>query len=295
MIHFLIQLSKKIKLNSFYNLSLYDILFFFYKGVKQGAITTRASSLAFNFFLAFFPSIIVLFTLIPYIPIVDLQETLMELITTILPPHTNEIAFATIYDIINNPRSGLLSIGFILTIFFATNGVNSLIEAFNSSYHINESRSIVKQRLLSLGITFLLSCILMITILLIMFSKTVVNYLISAEIIENKSIEYILFGKWMVIIIMLFVGISIIYHFGPTIKKKFQLFTPGSIISTCLIIVTSSFFNYYISNFAEYNKVYGSIGTLIIILLWMYINSIILLIGFELNASIFNAKKQKKL
>jgi len=295
MIHFLIQLSKKIKLNSFYNLSLYDILFFFYKGVKQGAITTRASSLAFNFFLAFFPSIIVLFTLIPYIPIVDLQETLMELITTILPPHTNEIAFATIYDIINNPRSGLLSIGFVLTIFFATNGVNSLIEAFNSSYHINESRSIVKQRLLSLGITFLLSCILMITILLIMFSKTVVNYLITAEIIENKSIEYILFGKWMVIIIMLFVGISIIYHFGPTIKKKFQLFTPGSIISTCLIIVTSSFFNYYISNFAEYNKVYGSIGTLIIILLWMYINSIILLIGFELNASIFNAKKQKKL
>ena len=274
---------------------MYDILFFFYKGVKQGAITTRASSLAFNFFLAFFPSIIVLFTLIPYIPIVDLQETLMELITTILPPHTNEIAFATIYDIINNPRSGLLSIGFILTIFFATNGVNSLIEAFNSSYHINESRSIVKQRLLSLGITFLLSCILMITILLIMFSKTVVNYLITAEIIENKSIEYILFGKWMVIIIMLFVGISIIYHFGPTIKKKFQLFTPGSIISTCLIIVTSSFFNYYISNFAEYNKVYGSIGTLIIILLWMYINSIILLIGFELNASIFNAKKQKKL
>ena len=295
MIHFLIQLSKKIKLNSFYNLSLYDILFFFYKGVKQGAITTRASSLAFNFFLAFFPSIIVLFTLIPYIPIVDLQETLMELITTILPPHTNEIAFATIYDIINNPRSGLLSIGFVLTIFFATNGVNSLIEAFNSSYHINESRSIVKQRLLSLGITFLLSCILMITILLIMFSKTVVNYLITAEIIENKSIEYILFGKWMVIIIMLFVGISIIYHFGPTIKKKFKLFTPGSIISTCLIIVTSSFFNYYISNFAEYNKVYGSIGTLIIILLWMYINSIILLIGFELNASIFNAKKQKKL
>ena len=295
MIHFLIQLSKKIKLNSFYNLSLYDILFFFYKGVKQGAITTRASSLAFNFFLAFFPSIIVLFTLIPYIPIVDLQETLMELITTILPPHTNEIAFATIYDIINNPRSGLLSIGFVLTIFFATNGVNSLIEAFNSSYHINESRSIIQQRLLSLGITFLLSCILMITILLIMFSKTVVNYLISAEIIENKSIEYILFGKWMVIIIMLFIGISIIYHFGPTIKKKFKLFTPGSIISTCLIIVTSSFFNFYISNFAEYNKVYGSIGTLIIILLWMYINSIILLIGFELNASIFNAKKQKKL
>ena len=295
MINFLIQLSKKIKLNSFYNLSLYDILFFFYKGVKQGAITTRASSLAFNFFLAFFPSIIVLFTLIPYIPIVDLQETLMELITTILPPHTNEIAFATIYDIINNPRSGLLSIGFVLTIFFATNGVNSLIEAFNSSYHINESRSIIQQRLLSLGITFLLSCILMITILLIMFSKTVVNYLITTEIIENKSIEYILFGKWMVIIIMLFIGISIIYHFGPTIKKKFKLFTPGSIISTCLIIVTSSFFNYYISNFAEYNKVYGSIGTLIIILLWMYINSIILLIGFELNASIFNAKKQKKL
>lgn len=295
MINFLIQSTKKIKLYGFYNLSLYDILFFFYKGVKKGAITTRASSLAFNFFLAFFPSIIVLFTLIPYIPIVNIQETLMELISTILPPLTNEIAFSTIDDIVNNPRSGLLSIGFILTIFFATNGVNSLIEAFNSSYHINESRSIIQQRLLSFGITFLLSCILMITILLIIFSKIVVNYLITIELVDNKSVEYILFGKWIVIIFMLFVGISITYHFGPRVKKKFKLITPGSIISTCLIIITSSFFNYYISNFAEYNKVYGSIGTLIIILLWMYFNSIILLIGFELNASIFNAKKQKKL
>ena len=133
----------------------------------------------------------------------------------------------------------------------------------------------------------------MITILLIMFSKTVVNYLISAEIIENKSIEYILFGKWMVIIIMLFVGISIIYHFGPTIKKIstiYSRFYNFNLFNYCNI-----FYLIIIYNFAEYNKVYGSIGTLIIILLWMYINSIILLIGFELNASIFNAKKQKKL
>lgn len=295
MLNNIILFLKKIKPWHLYNLTLYDVLIFFYKGIKEGSITTRASSLAFNFFLAFFPSIIVLFTIIPYIPIPNLHATLLELLSTILPPSTNELAFATIEDIINNPRTGLLSIGFILTIYFATNGVNSLIEAFNSSYHINETRTLLKQRILSLGITFLLSCMLIITIGLIIFTKLAVNHLISAGLIKENALELILFGKWLIIFTMLFVGISVIFHFGPALKKKWKLLTPGPIISTILIIITSIMFNYYINNFAEYNKIYGSIGTLMIILIWMYLNSIILLIGFELNASIFNAKLQKEM
>ena len=132
----LINFCKKIKPIGFYGLSIYDVTIFFWKGLMKGAITTRASSLAFNFFLAFFPSIIMFFTLIPYIPIAGLQETLIELLTVVLPPSTNEITFETLNDIINNPRSGLLSIGFIMTVYFSTNGINSLIEAFNISYHI---------------------------------------------------------------------------------------------------------------------------------------------------------------
>ena len=260
----------------------------------EGAITTRASSLAFNFFLAFFPSIIVFFTLIPYIPIEGLQETLMELLAVVLPPSTNEITFTTLDDIINNPRGGLLSLGFILALYFSTNGINSLIEAFNSSYHIRETRPIIQQRILSFGLTLLLSVMLIIAIGLIIFGTVVVNYLVENTIITSNAAELIIYGKWMVMLAMLFFGISILFHLGPALKSKWKLFTPGTIFATIFIIITSIGFNYYINHFSQYNKIYGSIGTLMIILLWMYFNSIILLTGFELNASISNAKQKSK-
>jgi len=292
--NFLKKLSQKIKPLGFSGLSIYDVTIFFWKGLVEGAITTRASSLAFNFFLAFFPSIIVLFTLIPYIPIEGLQETLMGLLGSVLPPSTNEITFQTLEDIINNPRSGLLSIGFILALYFSTNGINSLIEAFNSSYHIRETRPLIQQRILSLGLTLLLSLMLIIAIGLIIFGTVIVNYLISAETITTSAANLIIYGKWMVMLAMLFFGISILFHLGPALKNKWKLFSPGSIFATIFIIITSIGFNYYIQNFSQYNKIYGSIGTLMIILLWMYFNSIILLTGFELNASILNAKKKSE-
>jgi len=286
------KLSKQIKPLGFSGLSIYDVAIFFWKGLIKGAITTRASSLAFNFFLAFFPSIIVFFTLIPYIPIEGLQETLMELLGTVLPPSTNEITFQTLEDIINNPRGGLLSIGFILALYFSTNGINSLIEAFNSSYHIREIRPLIQQRILSLGLTILLSVMLIISIGLIIFGTVVINYLVNTEIITTSAADLIIYGKWIVMLSMLFFGISILFYLGPALKSKWKLFSPGSIFATIFIIITSIGFNYYIQNFSQYNKIYGSIGTLIIILLWMYFNSIILLTGFELNVSILNAKKK---
>ena len=292
--NFIIQIARRIKPIGFAGLSLYDVTIFFWKGLMEGAITTRASSLAFNFFLAFFPSIIVFFTLIPYIPIDGLQETLMELLAVVLPPSTNEITFTTLDDIINNPRGSLLSLGFILALYFSTNGINSLIEAFNSSYHIREIRPLIQQRILSLGLTLLLSVMLIIAIGLIIFGTVVVNYLVETEIITSSAADLIIYGKWMVMLTMLFFGISILFHLGPALKSKWKLFTPGSIFATIFIIITSIGFNYYINNFSQYNKIYGSIGTLMIILLWMYFNSIILLTGFELNASISNAKQRSE-
>ena len=294
MFNFIVDITKKIKPIGFSGLSIYDVAIFFWKGLMEGAITTRASSLAFNFFLAFFPSIIVFFTLIPYIPIAGLQETLMELLSVVLPPSTNEVTFNTLDDIINNPRGGLLSIGFILALYFSANGINSLIEAFNASYHISENRPIIQQRLLSLGLTLLLSFMLIIAIGLIIFGKLTLAYLTDFDIISNSAANLILFGKWIAIFLMLFFGISTLFHLGPSIKSKWKLFTPGSILATLGIIITSIGFNYYINHFSQYNKVYGSIGTLMIILIWMYFNSIILLTGFELNASISNAKEKKQ-
>jgi len=288
------EISKIIKPWGFKGLSSYDVAIFFWKGLIEGSITTRASSLAFNFFLAFFPSIIVFFTLIPYIPITGLQETLMDLLSVVLPQSTNKITFETLEEIIKEPRGGLLSLGFILALYFATNGINSLIEAFNASFHVRESRSLIRQRILSLGLTLLLSIMLIIAIILIIFGELSINYLTEYELISNNAGKLILYGKWFIILLMLFFGISTLFHLGPALKNKWKLFTPGSIFATIFIIITSIGFNYYINHFAQYNKIYGSIGTLMIILLWMYFNSIILLTGFELNASILNASSNKE-
>ena len=290
MLNFILNIAKKIKPLGFSGLSIYDVTIFFWKGLVEGAITTRASSLAFNFFLAFFPSIIVFLTLIPYIPVTGLQETLMELLNVVLPPSTNEITFQALDDIINNTRGGLLSIGFLLALYFSTNGINSLIEAFNASYHIRENRPIIQQRILSLGLTLLLSFMLIIAMGLIIFGKFAVSYLTEYKLITQYAGGLILYGKWFTILLVLWLGISVLFHLGPSIKSKWKLFTPGSILATLGIIITSIGFNYYINHFSQYNKIYGSIGTLMIILIWMYFNSIILLTGFELNASISNAK-----
>ena len=287
----LIEVVKKIKPLGFTGLSLYDVSVFFIKGLQEGAITTRASSLAFNFFLAFFPSIIVFFTLIPYIPIDGFQQTLMEIISNVLPPSTNSATFSTLEDIINNQRGGLLSIGFILALYFSTNGMSSLIQAFNSSYHIRENESIIKHQMLSILLTIVISALVFLTIILIIFGKAAIIYMIDYQLINENKLVLLNAAKWVILILMLFLGITTIFNLGPAIKSQIKIFSPGAILATLFIILTSIVFSYYIDNFSQYNKIYGSIGTLIIILLWIYFNAIFLLIGFELNASIFNAKK----
>ena len=287
----LIEVVKKIKPLGFTGLSLYDVSVFFIKGLQKGAITTRASSLAFNFFLAFFPSIIVFFTLIPYIPIDGFQQTLMEIISNVLPPSTNSATFSTLEDIINNQRGGLLSIGFILALYFSTNGMSSLIQAFNSSYHIRENESIIKHQILSILLTIVISALVFLTIILIIFGKAAIIYMIDYQLINENKLVLLNAAKWVILIFMLFLGITTIFNLGPAIKSQIKIFSPGAILATLFIILTSIVFSYYIDNFSQYNKIYGSIGTLIIILLWIYFNAIFLLIGFELNASIFNAKK----
>ena len=287
----LIEVVKKIKPLGFTGLSLYDVSVFFIKGLQEGAITTRASSLAFNFFLAFFPSIIVFFTLIPYIPIDGFQQTLMEIISNVLPPSTNSATFSTLEDIINNQRGGLLSIGFILALYFSTNGMSSLIQAFNSSYHIRENESIIKHQMLSILLTIVISALVFLTIILIIFGKATIIYMIDYQLINENKLVLLNSAKWVILIFMLFLGITTIFNLGPAIKSQIKIFSPGAILATLFIILTSIVFSYYIDNFSQYNKIYGSIGTLIIILLWIYFNAIFLLIGFELNDSIFNAKK----
>ncbi len=291
---FLIDWSKHIVLPGFRGMNLFDVASFFIKGLEKGAITTRASSIAFNFFLALFPALIFFFTLIPYIPIDNFQEILLQLLGEVLPPSTNESAFSTLNDIINHPRGGLLSFGFVMALYFSTNSINSLMEAFNSSYHISESRGMWKQRIIAIGLTLMLSIMLILAIAIIVFTQISSAYFVDLGILQESSILLIKIGKWVTLLTFLFFGLSLLFQFAPSKKTYWSFFSPGAILATLFIVLTSIGFGYYIDQFGQYNKLYGSIGTLIVILLWMYFNAIVMLIGFELNASIFSAKEHKQ-
>ena len=287
------ELSKKLIVPGFEGLNLYEVSMFFYTGLVEGALTTRASSLAFNFFLAFFPSIIVLFTLIPFVPIEGFQEQLFILIMDILPPSTYEATKLIVDDIVNNEQGGLLSLTFILALYFSTNGVSAMITGFNATYHLKDKRNWIQLRSLSFVLTLILAVLLILTIIFQIFSQGFMNYLVAEGYLQQYSADLILYAKWIILVIVLFISISILYYYGPTDKSRWKFLSAGSISATLLSVITSVGFSYYINNFAQYNQLYGSIGTLLVILLWMYFNSIILLLGFELNASIVSAKEEQ--
>lgn len=287
--------SKKLVLPGFDGMPLYDVADFFFTGIQKGAIKTRASSVAFSFLLALFPGIIFLFSLIPYIPIKGFQSELLALFQDIFPRDAYIAARSTIEDIVKHQRGGLLSLGFVLVAFFATNGISALIDGFNKSYHIKETRTGFKQRMIALFLTATISLLVIAAIGIILSSEAATEYLVDIKLIKSKAQIVLLYtGKWLVIAALFLFAISFLYYFGPAQHKRWRFFSPGSIMATLLCIVTSVGFGAFVNNFGSYNKVYGSIGTLIVIMLWIYYNALILLIGFELNASIGNAKSSRR-
>jgi membrane protein len=290
----LVNLTKLIRLPGFEGLHLYEVAKFFYKGIKNGAITTRASALAFTFFLALFPAIIFFFTMIAYLPIKGFQDQLLQLIKDVLPDDAYKLAYNTIFDILKRQHGGLLSIGFFSSIYLSTNGINSLISSFNKSHHYVETRKPVQQYIVSLILVFTFAMMVIISITLIIFTKNMLDDLVPYGLIKKPSIVLLIkIGQWIIISALFFLVISFLYYVGPANKNNWRFVSAGSTLATLLSLLATILFSYYVNKFAHYNKVYGSIGTLIVIMLWLYFNSMILLIGFELNASIDNAKKRR--
>lgn len=286
-------ISKKIKLPGFEGVPLYDVVVIFYHGIIKGDITTRAAALSFNTFLAIFPAIIFFFTLIPYIPIYNFQDSLLALLQELLPRQTFEAVRGTLFDIIMRPRGGLMSVGFVLAMYFATNSVNSMIDAFNKTYYTIETRSAFKQRMVSIFLVFVISILVILAIALITFGPVVLTWVQNIGLLTDWLTIYLIsVGKWLVTFALLFFAFSVLYYFAPTGKHRFRFITAGSTLATILFVATSIGFNFYVNNFSSYNTLYGSIGTLIVFMLWIYFNAIIILIGWELNSSILAARRR---
>ena len=284
----------RVTLPGFDGLSVHYVVKFFIERANHVSIDMRASSLAFQFFLAIFPTLIFLFTLIPYLPIENFQEELLILLQQMLPKNVFDSTKDTIEDLITNKQGGLLSFGFIFTLYLTTNGVKAMIISFNDTSHLKEKRSTVKIWLVSLLMVFLLTLLLSVGISLIVFGEIAINYMLNHHwISDGLSLYTLQAAQWLVMLAMFFFSISMLYYFGPAKHTGFRLFSAGASLATVFIVIVSLGFAYYVNNFANYNKLYGSLGTIIVIMLWMYFNTLGLLLGYELNNTIAQGSVEK--
>ena len=288
--------TKSVILPGFRPLPLYTIGVFFFGELKKSSLINRASSLSYNFMLAFFPATIFLFTMIAFVPIPHFQDTLLKLISVILPGKAYEAVESTMRDIIKNQNGKLLSLGFISALYFASNGVYNLMQAFNKSSLTLETRSWIKRRVVSITLTVVISFSLLMAIAILIAGQALLKFLQSHMFSTwHFWLWLIALVKWVVVVLIFFVVVSLLYRYGPAHKNRWKFSSPGSILATALAVLTSLGFSYYINNFPSYNKVYGSIGTLIVMMIWLYLNSLIILIGFELNASVDLSKRSIKI
>jgi membrane protein len=290
---YFIDRAKHLVLPGFDRTPLYEVMVFFWHGLLNGAINLRASAFSFNFFLSLFPAAIVAFTLIPYVPIPHFQDAFLMLIRDLIPDQVYQAVETTLLDIVNRPRGGLMSLGFVLALFFATSGANSLIDAFNQTVHEMETRSFVKQQVIAVVLVLIVSVIVGVAIVLSTLGPHLLHYLAVQGILRSVVAVYLISSlRWLIIAVMLLFAFSFLYYLAPAGRNKFRFISAGSMLSTLLTILASIAFNYYVNNFSRYNTLYGSIGTLMIIMIWINFNALAVIIGFELNASIRGAKKR---
>jgi len=275
-------------------ISLYFLIKTFIEKVQKDEILERANAVAFSFTMSVFPAILFLFTLIPFIhnfiPSVD-SESIMEFMGTLMPESMYSVIESTVQDIVSKSRGGLLTFGALMALFLATNGTMSLMVAFNSRYQTIQKRGYLKKRLIAVVLTLIMAFVLVLAILLLVGGQIAIDYLVEISFFDLNS--YVLYLAKFVRLIVLFVvfaiAISSLFFFGSEVHQKWSFFSYGSITATILTLTVSYIFSSYISSFGTYNKLYGSIGAMLALMFWIMLISIILLVCYEINASVHHA------
>jgi membrane protein len=292
-VRWIVTFLEKIRLPGFEGMSVYEILEMYITGIIKGTLTTRAGSIAFSFFIALFPFALFILTLIPFVPIPGFQEDFMELIFNFTPSQSSKEAIAYVLnDIANNKYAELLSFGFFLSMFLMTNGVNAILNSFEYTYHNIQTRTIVRQYFVSLIITLVLVVVLIIAVAGLIFCEIFIDDLKDNGLIDDAELWMKIIRLFFLVMIIL-ISFSLLFYFGTREGRRLNFFSPGTILTTLLFILNFEIFGIYIEKFAQYNKLYGSIGTVLIIMLFIYLNSIILLLGFELNTTITKLHEEK--
>lgn len=282
----LVRLTKGVRFSMLEGYSLYDLMELYILGIVKGAFSYRAGSIAFSFFMALFPFALFILNLIPYIPIDNFQHDFMQFIANSVPPNTFGAIESILDDIMNNSYRSLLSSGVLLSIFLMTNGIFAIIGGFESSYHISISRNIIRQYIVALGLSVLLAFTLIFSVAF----YVVLEILMYKSNIDSMLIQW---SRSVYLLIVVLFTTSILYKFGAKETKGMSFISVGSVFTTILYVLTSYLFSVYVLRFARYNELYGSIGTLLVVMFYLWINCMILLMGFELNLAISKLKSKK--
>jgi len=295
---------KQVRLKKYGNISLYRFFGILSRNIAEDEVMDRSNGVAFNFILAVFPLIIFLFTLIPYVTVYlpeVTNESIMQFMGELMPPSMYETVSSTILDIVSIQRGGLLTFGFIFAMYLATNGMMALMRAFNACYRTRERRNYFSTRLTAFGLTIMLAVVLLLAVLLLVVGQIVIEYfnthvhLLASLGLDSLSIYSLLLLRFVVVFIVFFITISCIYYFGPAIHYNWNFFSVGSFLATLACMAISYGFSFYIANFGSYNKVYGSIGSLIALMVWIQLLTIVLMFGYEINASLHFSVKDEAL
>lgn len=283
--------SKSIKLVWLSGLPLYDLLELYVIGIAEGALSNRAGAIAFSFFMALFPFALFILNLIPYIPIEDFQTDFLKFVADGVPPNTFYAIKNIINDILHNSHSGLLSSGFLLSVFLMANGLNAILGGFENSKHVLVKRGFFNQYLVAIGLSLFLAFLLIFTVAIIVVFEVFIQKL-NARDFFNDKIPFMVLARYIFLILMILTTTSVLFKFGTKNQETRSFISIGSVFTTVLTIISSYFFGVWVIQFSKYNELYGSIGTLLIVMFYIWINCMILLLGFELNEVINKVKKR---
>jgi membrane protein len=292
---FLLNKSKHLVLPGFEGLPLYDVMRFFVKQVNQVGLNVRAAAISFNFIMAIPAAAIFLFTLVPYIPISKQFSAELFRVIRDLTPNRETQAFIVQFldDFFNKPKNGLLSVGFVLAVFYSSNAMMGIIRSFDRSLVDKHRSNFIDKRLRAIRLTTIVIVLIIGTTLISLGQGTLFRMIMQWLHIRNTMVLFWIRSlRWIVIIALFLYSIGVIYKYAPSVKKRWKLLSPGAIFATILTILVTWVFSVWVQNFSNYNKFYGSIGTVLVLMLLIFINSLILLIGFELNVSITYLKKE---
>lgn len=278
---------RRFTLPGFGGVPISEVVKFFWQHLKSEAIVLRSSATAYSFFLALFPGLIFLFTLIPYIPIQGLHKEVLQMMHDYMPSDVYSTVESTISDILLTKRGNLLSLVFILSIYFSANGVNTLLVACNRTLN----RVWWKKFLIALVLTFILVLMILLAMSIQVGGEIIISYFKDSFFFGGSwIIKFIWFFKLLTTLLLSISAISIIFFYASPKGERFKFFSPGAFIATILIVLVSYGFGYYVDNFANYNRLYGSLGAIIILLVWLYLSAISLITGYEFDHSIFKAR-----